>query len=121
MVCPLLITFLTAHSNTATDINKSLQTEQNLIKLHKLRAELLKLEDKKLENEWIKTYAGYITHKELIDRKNAIETQIKRLENLKSLTKIQAAKLKKLENQDKILQDKISLIKASAIFLDLPS
>ena len=107
----LLITFLAAQGNTAIDINKSLQTEQNLTKLHKLRAGLLKLEDKKLENEWIKTYEGYITHKELIDRKNAIETQIKRLKNLKSLTKIQVKKLKKLKNQDKILQDKISLIK----------
>jgi small-conductance mechanosensitive channel len=64
-----------------------------------------------LDNEWTKTYSAYITHKNLIDRKNSIEQKIKRLKSLRSLTLKQKNSLDTLKKEYKVLEDKINLVK----------
>ncbi len=101
----LITSFVFGDSNVTLENNKTFDSA----KLQKLRMKLLNLKIK--DNEWTKTYAAYITHKELLDQQKKIQNQIKELKHLKSLTKIQKKKLKKLQNLYQVLQDKISLVK----------
>ena len=101
----LSISFLFGDSNATLEQNASLNSK----KLQSLRTELLNFKIK--ENEWTKTYAAYITHKELIDKQQKIQSQIEHLKSLRSLTKVQKKRLQKLQNQSRVLQDKINLVK----------
>ena len=76
----------------------------------KLREKLKSLDDKKLENVWTKTYSTYIQKKELFDKQAQLKKSIKKLKSLKTLTKIQQVRLKKLKEELKILEDKIKLV-----------
>jgi len=76
----------------------------------KLREKLKSLDDKKLENVWTKTYSTYIQKKELFDKQAQLQKSIKKLKGLKTLTKIQQDRLKKLKEELKILEDKIKLV-----------
>jgi len=76
----------------------------------KLREKLKSLDDKKLENVWTKTYSTYIQKKELFDKQAQLKKSIKKLKSLKTLTKIQQDRLKKLKEELKILEDKIKLV-----------
>ncbi len=117
----LLIFFLSVMLYSSTDLNNS--NKNNIKDVNKtevpINRELLifttKLEtldkDKDLNNEWTKTYSAYITHQKLLDRQKDIKNKILKLKSLKSLTKKQKKRLAALEKENKILKDKINLIK----------
>ncbi len=89
--------------------NKTLELEN---KIKDLREQLISLnKNKKTDNEWTKIYSGYITHKSLLDREKNLTKQITKLKKIKHIRPNQKSLLDKLEKEDKILKDKISLIK----------
>ncbi len=67
--------------------------------------------DETLNNEWTKTYSAYISHKDLIDKKESIQNKITKYKSLKSLTKKQKKILKELKKELKVVEDKINLVK----------
>ena len=115
----ILIIFATlfligANNSSIKDINISREINVSIAKvkrLEELREKLLKLREKKLNNEWTKTYSAYIQHKMLLDRKKELEKKIKRLKSFKSLTPLQKKRLKEYESEYKVILDKIALVK----------
>jgi len=106
----ILIVFLLIFSFIYADENSTI-FKANEYKISILRDKLNKISSKKLENEWTKTYSGFITHKALLDKKLQIQKDIKYLKSLRSLTSIQKKRLQSLKNRKKIIEDKINLIK----------
>ncbi len=99
--------------NNSSDLNTTNQiSKEKKEEILKLVAKLSALQnDETLNNEWTKTYSAYISHKKLIDKKDAIERKIKRYKSLKSLTKKQKKLLEDLKRDLKVLNDKINLVK----------
>ena len=106
-----------SEKTVAVDSNKTvIEKSGENVKLKKqienLREELLALkEKKKTDNEWTKIYSGYITHKSLIDKEKNLSKKIAKLKKMKYTNPKQKALLEKLDKEDKILKDKINLIK----------
>jgi len=111
----ILAIFAYGDNNTTTTIQQDSNITLNkasVAKISNLRKELLKLKKSKdIDNEWTKTYSGYITHKELLDRKKELEVKISKLKNYKTLTPKLKQRLKEYQAEHKILEDKINLIK----------
>ena len=103
-------------SNESNKSNIS-EISSNLVKYNRekelqLLAKLESLNvDKKLDNEWTNTYSAYKSHKQLLDKKEKIDREIKRYKRLKSLTDKQKNRLKKLKKNLKVVNDKINLVK----------
>ena len=121
IVSLLLILIFTLFASN--ELNSSISTEKiennktiefNRNKITKLLKELNEIDKKNanlLDNEWTKTYSAFITHKDLLDKKNNIEKKIKKLKRLKSLTNKQKKKLELFQKEYKVLEDKINLVK----------
>ena len=96
-------------------VTKTEQNSSNYIDTKELNTLTQKLnalnKDDYLNNEWTKTYSAYITHKKLLDRRDEIKKKISKLKFYKKLTRIQTNKLKKLNSELKVLNDKINLLK----------
>jgi len=113
------ITILWAtNENNISDINstrienKKVVNKEKEEELSKLIKKLNALQnDETLNNEWTKTYSAYISHKNLIDKKEDIKVKIDKYKSLKYLTKKQKKDLEKLKKELKVLNDKINLVK----------
>ena len=105
----------TLEQNSSNVVKKAEINSKNLelIKQIKdLREQLISLnKKKKTDNEWTKIYSSYMTHKALLDKEKNLAKQIEKLKKIKHLKQEQKELLAKLEKEDKVLQDKISLIK----------
>ena len=119
----LIFFFITIYANVENnDSNRSIDANRSEVnssldkkkqqKLNKLLKQLKELkDDESLNNEWIKTYSAYISHKNLIDRRDVINKKIKMYKSFKSLTFKQKENLKALQKELKVLEDKINLVK----------
>ncbi len=105
----------TLEQNSSNVVKKAEINSKNLelIKQIKdLREQLISLnKKKKTDNEWTKIYSSYMTHKALLDKEKNLAKKIEKLKKIKHLKQEQKELLAKLEKEDKVLQDKISLIK----------
>ena len=99
------------NSNNEENITQILskEKEEELLKLIG-KLEALK-SDETLNNEWTKTYSAYVSHKDLIDKREDIKKKIAKYKSLKSLTNKQKKELEELKKELKVLDDKIKLVK----------
>ncbi len=67
--------------------------------------------DDSLDNEWTKTYSAYISHKDLVDRRDSIQKKIDILKSNKNLNDEQKSALDKFQKELKVLNDKLELVK----------
>jgi len=95
------------NQTVSSDLNKTLEPLYK--KLKALDS------DPNLDNEWTKTYSTFITHKNLLNRKSAIEKEIKKYKSLRSLTKLQQKRLATDKKELAVINDKINLIKNISI------
>ncbi len=113
----LLLTIVIFANNRTLELNKSKLVDSNITipvvnkELESLTDSLKKLIDSNLDNVWTKTYSGYVTHKRLLDRREAIKKRVFRLSSLRKLTKKQKRELQNLKKESSVLGDKINLIK----------
>jgi small-conductance mechanosensitive channel len=117
----LLLLVYTFTLNAQNDDNKSSSSEVNTTieldakdvqELQNLSYRLDDLKkDENLDNEWTKTYSAYISHKYLIDRRDAIKNRLKLYKSYKSLTLKQKKNSQRLQKELKVLEDKINLVK----------
>jgi len=117
----LLLSTVYAEGNSILEQNSSITVKKREIKsnsielqnqIKDLREQLISLnEDKKTDNEWTKIYSSYITHKSILDKEKNLAKRVEKLKKIKHPKQEQKDLLAKLDKEDKILQDKISLIK----------
>ncbi|KIM12275.1 MAG: membrane protein [Sulfurovum sp. FS08-3] len=89
-----------------------IQEAQKIIEKEELIKEKNKLDEDINENNiWLKIYSNYRTYEKLIAQNELIEKDIKRLENLKSLTNKQEKQLQDLQNEQRTVSGKLQLLK----------
>jgi len=99
-------------NNSIAESNNSIIDNKINIQLTELNSKLNELDKKEsLDNEWVKTYSAYISHKELLDKKTKFNQKIQKLKSLKTLTQKQKAELRTLKKDYKVIEDKINLVK----------
>jgi len=120
-------------SNTTTQINKPLETNTSVVvkpkkiqptkkeiaKKQALKAKIAKLLEQKIaldkeisdNNIWTKIYSNYHIYKELKEQSTKLYQEILTLESKFDLSKEEAQKLKKLKEQQTIIQGKLQLLK----------
>lgn len=97
--------------------NNTIQVAEDITPLDTQKINQLLLQKEKLEKElsenniWSKIYSNYHTYKELEKQNNAIDENIKRLENMKVLTKKQKQQLERDKETKITLLGKLQLLK----------
>lgn len=97
--------------------NNTIQVAEDITPFDTQKINQLLLQKEKLEKElsenniWSKIYSNYHTYKELEKQNNAIDENIKRLENMKVLTKKQKQQLERDKETKITLLGKLQLLK----------
>jgi len=91
---------------------QELKEAQNIIEKQDLLKRKNRLDEDINENNiWLKIYSNYRTYQKLKNKNADLEKEIKRLKNLKSLTKKQERQLERATNDQKTVVGKLQLLK----------
>ena len=131
VVCMFTISALALEDNTTTEQNTTKAiiqplkqqpkkpTKEEIAKKQAIKAKIAKLLEQKMaldkdisdNNIWTKIYSNYHIYKELKEESTKLYQDIIRLESKFELSKEEAQKLKKLKEQQTIIQGKLQLLK----------
>ncbi|KIM09432.1 MAG: membrane protein [Sulfurovum sp. PC08-66] len=97
--------------SNASNVTHTQEAQKNIEKQELIKEKNKLDEDINENNIWLKIYSNYRTYEKLIAQNELLDKEIKRLENLKSLTQKQEKQLQDLQNEQRTVSGKLQLLK----------